>query len=193
MTTMLKGAVPGGLAVFVWSFISWMVLPWHNAQFHKFTDEAATAAVIRANAPQAGLYILPNPDKGGVGMETGMEQKRAGPFIFASVRPGRYDFSFPVLLFLTLLVQIIVAFIITALLLTTRPMGYWARVLFVALVATAGAMLVHLPNWLWWEFPGAATAIGILDIAIGWFIGGLVIAAIARPSAAAKIQSEAQV
>jgi hypothetical protein len=37
--SLLLGAVLGGLTAFVWSFISYGVLPWHLNQYHSFQNE----------------------------------------------------------------------------------------------------------------------------------------------------------
>jgi len=60
---LLLGTVLGGLIVFAWGAISWMVLPWHAATLQAFTNEAAVSKVIQANAPQPGVYFLPNPHR----------------------------------------------------------------------------------------------------------------------------------
>ena len=41
----------GGAILFAWSFISWMVLPWHNATLKKFTSEETVSLALLDNAP----------------------------------------------------------------------------------------------------------------------------------------------
>ena len=48
-----KAGILGGLILFVWSMISWMVIPWHTKTLHSFTSETAITQSIQANAPQA--------------------------------------------------------------------------------------------------------------------------------------------
>jgi hypothetical protein len=172
MKLLLKGAILGGVIVFLWSAISWMVLPWHAAVVNDFTDEAAVAEVIKANAPRPGMYVLPSMKSSDA---TTMERRREGPFLFASVRPGRFDFSMPMLMLNSLLIQIAGAFVLTALLLTSRHLTYPGRVLFVVVVTTTGGILSHMAYWNWWEFSGAYTLVTLADLVIGWFLGGLVI------------------
>jgi hypothetical protein len=183
MKKLLLGTILGGLTVFLWSAVSWMVLPWHNTQFQTFADEAAVSAVLKANAPTRGLYLLPSAhgaskdDKSG---EAGVERMRAGPFLFGVVRTDRHDWNFGQLLRRSFLIQAAAAFMITALLLTTRLPSYFGRVLFVTVVAGVAGILGHLPNYNWWEFPAGWTFVSIADLVIGWFFAGLVLAAIAR-------------
>ena len=37
-TTLVKGTVLGGLALFLWGAVSWMVLPWHQATLLPFAN-----------------------------------------------------------------------------------------------------------------------------------------------------------
>lgn len=54
-----KGAVIGGIVLYLVTLFSWAVLPFHAASYHQFTDEAAVSKVLAANAPVDGLYRLP--------------------------------------------------------------------------------------------------------------------------------------
>jgi hypothetical protein len=47
---------------------------------------------------------------------------------------------------------------------------------------TAG-VVCFLPYWNWFDFSTAYTAASIVDLAIGWFLAGLVIAKFAAPKA----------
>ena len=47
---LIKGGIFGGIILFVWGFISWVVLPWHTITLNKFKDEAAVEQALTANA-----------------------------------------------------------------------------------------------------------------------------------------------
>ncbi len=89
-----KGALFGGLALFVWSTISWMVLPWHNATLNTFTNEDEVARVLKANASGRGIYVYPGehhtpgltPEQRKRAEEAVMDKMKTGPFIFVSSR-----------------------------------------------------------------------------------------------------------
>ena len=55
----LMGGFVGGVVLFVWGAVSWMVLPWHNMTLNTFTDEDKVANVLIANAPVRGIYVYP--------------------------------------------------------------------------------------------------------------------------------------
>src|SRR5207247_8551108 len=67
------GGLIGGLVLFAWGVVSWMLLPWHLATLEKFKDEAKVAQALTANATKSGVYLLPNVHK----HEPGMPEAKA--------------------------------------------------------------------------------------------------------------------
>jgi len=182
------GGILGGLVLFVWGTVSWMVLPWHLMTLQKFTDEAAVAGILSLTASQTGAYILPNPHKHDPGMT--QEQKKAaeeeghrrmmrGPFMFASVSlAGARDMRSALLT--TLLGNILAAVLATWLLLRTSGLSYPGRVGFLVTIGLTAGVIVDLPNWTWWNFPTSYLSVAFADLLIGWLLAGLVIARVVR-------------
>ena len=56
---LIFGAALGGIVVFLWSFVSWTVLPWHKVDLLKFTNEEEVASVLARNVKTEGFYSLP--------------------------------------------------------------------------------------------------------------------------------------
>ncbi len=191
MRKLILGALLGGIVLFAWGTISWMLIPWHEPYLQAFNDEAAVAEVLKANARNPGLYMMPS-DHGAPTTEEswaeGARRMAEGPFIFGVVRTTHQDWNFGRLLLGSFLTQTIGAFIITALLLTTRIPRYFGRVLFVATLGGLVGVLGHLPSYNWWEFPAGWTLINIMDLVIGWALGGLVLGAITKPRAAGGVR-----
>lgn len=83
-------ALIGGLTVFIWSLLSWIAFPWHAHTLHRFTNEDVVAEVLRENASQSGIYVLPNtghysnhtPIKD---IKKSHEILKKGPLVFASI------------------------------------------------------------------------------------------------------------
>jgi hypothetical protein len=181
---LIKGGVLGGLVVFIWGAISWMVLPWHLATLYKFKDEQAVTEILTANAPASGVFVLPNAHRHEPGMseeemaaaeEAGLERMMKGPFVFASVRLGSGQ-SMGTLMLNSLLIQILGALLVTWLVMKTGSLGYVSRVIFVTVFAVAAGVITHLPYWNWWDFSTGFTVVALADLVIGWFLAGLVIA-----------------
>lgn len=188
------GGLVGGLALFVWGVVSYMVLPWHTAVLSKFTDEAAVAQALSAHAATSGMYILPNPHKVEPGMteaqrqaaeEDGMTRMMSGPFMFASVGlQGARNRGQA--MGLNVLGNILSALLVTWLLLQTSARSYWGRVGFVVMLAFTTCIIAYVPYWIWWNFSASFTLVEFADHVIGWFLVGLVLAKCATPPSLAR-------
>jgi hypothetical protein len=181
----IMGGMLGGLVMFLWGAVSWMVLPWHDLTMGKFTDELAVAEVIAANAPQSGIYLLPNAQQlDPQANEAAREQARAdalarmqsGLFLFVSVAREGTDFTNPWLFVRSLIIQIVAATLITVLLVQTRGLHFWCRVGFVETAGVLIGVLATFPLWNWWQFPLRYTLVNFADLIISITLAGFVIA-----------------
>jgi|ERR1700722_16892441 len=183
---LFRGAIIGGVIVFLWCLISWMALPWHSMVFKKFDDESSVAHAIRNNAQESGVYILPNtfkynPSTSNEEMEQGMMMMQRGPTMFASVQVNGMGHKSVRPFVISLILEIIGAGIVTWMLLQTKGLKYKHRVGFVTLYGLAIGVLGILPAWNWWCFSLSYTMVIFLDLIIGWFLAGLAIAKICKP------------
>ncbi len=188
--SLLLGTILGGLAAFAWSTVSWEVLGWHERVMVNFQDEAEVSAVIASHAPADGTYLLPSePATEGMSPEQKksseaalIEKMTKGPIVVAAVRRGGFP-SFSRAIIIQVFSLLAAAFLLTWLVLQTSGLSYARRVAFLAIAGLAGGVIVDLPNWNWWGFSGAYTAVDIADAMITWMLAGLVIAAVAKPKA----------
>jgi hypothetical protein len=187
--SLILGTILGGLAAFLWSSISWELIGWHEKTLVAFHNEDEVSAVIASHAGQDGTYILPSmPSTAGLTpeqkknvMTAVMQKMQAGPIMVAAVRRGGFG-SYTRGLVIQLLGLMAAAFLLTWLLLQTSGLSYARRVAFLAIVGLASSVIVDLPNWNWWGFSGAYTAVNLADSALTWLVAGLVIAKVARPA-----------
>jgi hypothetical protein len=90
---------------------------------------------------------------------------------------------------LTELGSSVVAAFIAGLVLTQVKSGYIGRVLIVTGLGLFGFVSVLISYWNWYGFPTDFTIGAALDEVIGWFLAGLVLAAIIRPAKVVKTES----
>ena len=187
---LIKSGLAGGLSVFFWGAISWMVLPWHNATLLKFNEEAAVAKVIEQNTLSSGIYVLPNPhrpspksasptftpEERDKALALALEDMKRGPVVFMSVLREGSDPQMTSQMLGNFLINCIAATLFALILLQASISGYWKRVQFLVLIAMTGGVISHLPHWIWWGFSASYTAGAIADIGIAWFLAGLLIA-----------------
>lgn len=166
---LILSAILGGAILFIWTALSWMALPLHKSTINNFNNPDVVANTIQANVQQSGIYVL---------MST-LEQEAKGPLVFASVYKGGMQTMLPnmIIEFVTL---VIAAFLVSWMLSLTRGLHYFSRVGFVLLFAIAAWLVTDVPNWNWFHFSVNYTLVAIIDLLIGWFLAGLVIAALIK-------------
>ena len=185
MKRLLLSSLFGGLVVFLWSNVSWLLLGWHAAGMRTFTNERAVGEILTANAPQPGLYLLPS-NYSETGSEITLDQqitrKQAGPFLFGSVRAGRQNWTLPATLGKSFATQLAAAFLLTLVIGSARFESYGGRVTACAVAGLFAGLVGHVPNATWWEFPVSSTIVQIADLTLSWLFAGLVIAHFTSPA-----------
>lgn len=172
MCKFMKAGVLGGIVVFAWCAISWMVLPWHTSTMHNFTDTKAVVDVIQANITNSGVYFMPTMTK----TETAAEATPVvEPIIFAAVRmEGQSSMVKPMVI--GLITDIVAATLVAWLLMLASGLSYWGRVRFVTIFGLAAGIVGQVPNWNWLGFDAMFTLVQMADLVIGWYFAGLVLA-----------------
>lgn len=182
MQKLIKCGIAGGVVLFLWGVVSWMVLPWHQMNMLKFKDESKVARVISDNAHQSGIYILPNMQnlpRDSKAMAEARDAMRQGPFVFASVSLEGQSPNMGVPMIQGIVLKIITACLVTWLLLQTK-LKYSRKVAFVTVVGVVIALIATLPQVFWVGFPLGFSFACIFEIIVGWFLAGLVIAKLSK-------------
>ena len=165
----LRCGIVGGIIVFLWIMISWMVLPLHKSTMNKFVDEAEVVKTVTRYAPKDGIYVIPS-------METRQVDAKDQTFVFMNIKRG-VDFgqmAGPMLC--GVITQIVAAMLITYLLLKAKAMKYWNRVWFITIAGILAVLLGIIPAWNWSYFPTHWVVLEAFDIIAGWFLAGIVMA-----------------
>lgn len=164
---------------FMWGWGSWSVFGWHQPE--TFENPDAVVEVLKANAPDHGIYAYPawDPQADPAAAET---QWKEGPYIFATVRPNPApELSMQGTMIKGFIISILAA---SALVLLIQKSGHSTFVDRVSVALLAGLFLgivSALYPWNWLESPGLHT-IGLLaDGIIPWTIAGAAIAMILPP------------
>lgn len=185
MKKLVLGGVLGGVVIFVWMALSWMVFPWHTASLLRFNDEEAMRQAIAANAPEAGMYALPSPTPapgtGPMSAEAMEKDMAKTPHAFVAVRLQPVATMAPQMI-VGILSQVLTMLLASWLLLTTSGLSYMGRVGFITVLGMISWLLVAVPEWNWWSFSAAYTIGAFLDVVVGMFLAGLVVARVVRPA-----------
>jgi len=181
----LLGAILGGIVVFNWGFVAHMVLPLGKMGVHLLPDEAAVVGPIRSTVKEPGFYLFPGMDMSGQASESEqqawLERAKKGPVGVVVVRPQGGEGLTPRLLLTELGTNTLSALLAALVLSQIRVgVGYWRRVGVVTLLGLFAFMTVLGPYWNWYSFPSDFVATEAIEHVVGWFLGGLVLAAIVR-------------
>jgi hypothetical protein len=178
---LIKSAFLGGLVVFLWHIVSWMGLPWHMATMQTFNNESAVAKVVMENTLHPGTYVLPSmcpadPESQVNNMEDEIGMGRARPMVFAAIQNQEMNpKAIPPYIGL-LITYIVAAFLVTIVVHNLKPHNYMEKVWIITMLGLLFGIVALVPSCIWWGFGVGFTMVAMLDMIIGWFLAGLVIA-----------------
>lgn len=192
MKRILIAGVAGAIVLFVWSSISWMVIPWHRME--KLPAEASIAQSFRSANVERGMYWLPAIDSSiDEAALTGAEKTardkawqeayKQGPIALIAYRP---DGSSPlgIMKFITgFVLDFFVAAVAAILLMLAAPSlpGLPGRVVFVVLLGVYTVFGANLMNWNWMNYPLKFTLELAGDTLITSALLGVTLAVLVRP------------
>ncbi len=192
MKRILIAGVAGAIVLFVWSSISWMIIPWHR--MGKLPAEASIAQSFRDANIEKGVYWLPGIDmsideSALTGAEkTAMEDAwkdahKQGPIVLVAYQP---DGSSPlgIMKFVTgFVLDFFVATTAAVLLMLAAPAlpGLPGRVIFVVLLGLYTVFGANLMNWNWMNYPLKFTLEIAGDTLVASALLGVTLAVLVRP------------
>jgi hypothetical protein len=183
MRKVIIGGLVGGIVIFVWGFISHMVLPIGEMGIRQIPNEDTVLAAMRTSISQPGFYFFPGRDMSRAPSQAEQQawevKMKQGPTGILVIHPQGSEAMSPRQLGTELATDIVSA-LMAALLLSQVRLGYWGRVLFVTLLGLFAFVTISVPYWNWYGFPTDFTAAEAIDQFAGWFLAGLVLAAIVR-------------
>ena len=180
MNKLIVPALLTAIVVFIWMFISWTIIPWHNSDIKSIEDEAVIQQ-MKSSLNESGIYLYPgeHTDETDAGMEAWVEKFNAGPVVsFMVYHPNGFDPMNPILFLKSFIINFIAAFIAGVLLMMTLAQNpsFWRRVIFVMLLGMFAAFVGPFIEWNWWSFPSGYSMVNAIDLCVTWFFAGLVLA-----------------
>ena len=161
----------GAVIAFVWSSISWMVIPWHQPTMKGFENEEAIGQTIKAASPAPGIYTYPawTDDEGDM-----QKKHEAGPYVFASVVPAGVGSEMTSMMIGGFLANLVGAAILLNIILLVPGQGWKLRALLATMAGLFVSLVPALMNLNWWHFPFPFTVVSIADSFISWTAAGIV-------------------
>ena len=180
MNRLIVPALIAAVVVFIWMFISWTVIGWHNTDMKSIKDQAIIE-LMKTSLTEPGIYIYPGHPEGGgdADMEEWTSKYKAGPLInFMVYHPEGSDPMYPMQFIKSFIINFIAAFLAGVLLMMTLAQNpsFWRRVIFVTLLGLFAGFIGPFMNWNWWSIPTGYTIVEVADYCLTWFFAGLVLA-----------------
>ncbi len=187
MVRVLVGALLGAAVLFVWSAVSWMVIPWHRMEAIKKED--AVIRALRASDTLRGVYWIPGPPEGARGEEgpearaSWAQRHRDGPVAMMVYDPEGSEPMPLAVFFKGFALNFATALVAAILLAIAAPAvrGYAGRAFLVTLVGLYVGLSTGMASWNWMNYPLRYCLEMSADSAIGALLLGLVLAAVVRP------------
>jgi hypothetical protein len=187
MKRLITGGIVGGITLFMWGFISWVVLTWHFDTVRHDSGVTAVVENIDDHLQETGLYYFPpiattQPDETEMAAYVELHKNSPSGMIFYNAE--HLDPMSTSRLFVGFLADVGAAFFATLLLIVALPSlpKYWGRVMYVAALGVFAIFAIRMVDGVFFNLPLSWTVNMILDTAISWMLAGLVLAAIVRPT-----------
>lgn len=188
MKKILGAGLVGGLVVFLWGFVSHMVLPVGEWGLRAMPVNTPLLESMKANLAEEGLYMYPGKE---AGRATEAEEAvwatkyRMGPTGLLLYHPDGRDTVSPALLGIEFATDVagatLLAYLLIAITGSTGAQVRLAKQLRVAVAAGVFAwMSISVPHWNWYGFPCAFILAELIDQVVGWTLAVLAISLLWR-------------
>jgi len=160
-------AIAAGLVIFLWGFVSWTILPWHNTNVESFNDKAAVMHTLLSNGSEAGIYYIP---------EEGDEFDSNTPIAFVNLLPKGHEVGIGGMMAKGLIGSVVMAYIAALILSKTNGLSFGQRLAFVGMLGLLVGFSGTFTYYNWFGFPGGYSLVNLADWVITWLLAGAVLA-----------------
>ncbi len=181
MKKILFGSVLAAVVMFIWGGVAHMLLPLGSMGMRELPHSTSVTYAIDLALDEPGLYVFPWMDPkqqmSKKMVQEWAESYREGPVGMLLFRPEGGD-PMDSRHFVVQFCTDLAAASIAAVLLSFTALGFVGRVLFVTSLGLFSWIGFSIPYWNWYGFPGLFTLAAGIESVVGWFLAGLVLAAL---------------
>jgi hypothetical protein len=175
----------GTVIFFVWSAVVHMnpgTAMLGLSQLNGQEDVVMTS--LKTEVPGPGLYFFPAMDMSGHATKEQQDawaaKYKAGPSGLLLIQPAGHDTSMGKQLVVQFLSNLLCA-LLAAFILTSTLGSFLRRVATVTTLGLFSWLAISVAQWNWYEFPFPFIALDGINQVIGWFLAGLLMAAMIKP------------
>ncbi len=190
MLRIIFADILGGVVYHAWVFMSWMTFGVHEGTMGALPNPNAVTTALKSQNLESGVYTRPWPSNNEEAMdpESAFSKRHAAGPLFTIYYRAEGAPSMSVNMIVRGLVLNIASAGLAACLLSCTAgccCNYFGRVGFVLGLGLFAAIVTHGAYWNWMGFPAHYTLMFVVDLAVGWTLAGLVMAALVKPRPAA--------
>ena len=190
MVRVLIAAVLGGVLLHAWSFVSWMVLGWHDPTFNDLgdpaTEDALVALIEQADLKESGWYYWPAmPDdwQDQQAMQRYTHRHASMPVGHLIVAPAGLEPMPPKTIAIAGATNFGIALVASLLVALAAMRGLLKRWAFVVGLGVLVVLASDAMSWNWMRFPTDFSVAMAIDRVIGMALAGIPIALLVAPQA----------
>lgn len=173
-------ALFSAVILFIWGFVAHTFLPIGEMGVRAPANEDLVLESIKTGAPTPGIYILPYMSSAqwsdAAFMKSYAEKAKTEPFVYMVVSPPYGD---PTQMTPQLIKQFgcnLLGSLIVAWILAATGWGFASRVLGAVGMGVFVWVSSVVPMAVWYRFPTEFMIGGLVEHAVGWLLGGILIA-----------------
>jgi hypothetical protein len=192
MKKFIIGSLVGTVIVFIWSFVSWTLLPIHIHSFNYVPKQDSVMNMLARTLPGTGAYMLPTADNRLVESvnsdymkamdqnQKNMAGKPSAIIFFTKQTPGMDPMQIirGILIDLFAVMSAITILLLAEARLRTFFMRWWVIMLIGFIIALNSYML----DWNWMGFPWHFIKREIIDVFVEWALCGIWLAWYFKPA-----------
>jgi hypothetical protein len=191
MKKIVSAGILGGIILWVWGFLSWVVLPLHLSSIRTIPNETEIVGMLGRSLPEKGVYEFPAMPREAAGMPAAeqeaamaayMQKYQSGPTGMIFFDPEGKDPFMVNQMISGLLIFILSASMVAWLLSRSTAAGesFLSRIVYCGMIGTLIAVGCHLSDWNWMGYPFDWTRALMFDSIIAWVLAGMGISAIIK-------------
>jgi len=173
-------ALLGAIVVFLWQFVSHMLLPIGVMGFHAPQNENVVLQAAASGLPESGIYLLPYlaPEKmkDAAAMQEWTQRAQKNPAMFVVVSPSNTMAANMTPELIKQFITNLLGASLVAIVLGATAWSFGMRVLGALAFGIFGWLLDIVPMWTWYKFPADYVVGNLLDQGIGWLLAGIAMA-----------------
>jgi hypothetical protein len=167
----------GGVILFVWGFLAWVLLPLHTNSIKTLSNEEAVIAALNAGSPAKAVYMFPaQPPKAQVAeTEAWIKRMEKGPTGMVVFDPGGMSMMMPLQMVIGFINGVLSVMLAAWLLSrsTAANGSYFSRVAFCGMLGIFISLSAHVVQWNWMNYPFDYMSGVVVDTVIAWTLVGL--------------------